>query len=125
MKMEQSKCVSIFKAVFVGLILLCATIFNTSCDGSFSTTPEVEVLGFQFERDPFGTRMLVGKARNNTSRTLKYAVITFNLYDSSGAQVGYTTANINNLGSGVVWKFKALIIENGVVSAKITDIMTF
>jgi len=44
---------------------------------------------------------------NRRKSKLRYAQITFNLYDESGAQVGWALANINGLEPGGAWKFKA------------------
>jgi hypothetical protein len=34
--------------------------------------------------------------------------IVFALYDKSGNRIGTAMANINHLGSGAIWKFKAV-----------------
>jgi hypothetical protein len=51
---------------------------------------------------------ITGTVENRSGRKLKYAQITFNLYDEEGAQVGTALANINNLEPGGTWKFKAV-----------------
>ena len=50
---------------------------------------------------------ITGIVVNRRSRKLSYAQITFNLYDSSGAQVGSALANINGLEPGGRWRFQA------------------
>jgi tetratricopeptide (TPR) repeat protein len=51
---------------------------------------------------------IVGDVENRTGRKLKYARITFNLYDSSGARVGTATDEITGLEVGEIWRFRAV-----------------
>lgn len=67
-------------------------------------------------------RYIVGTVKNNSKKTYSYVQIQFNLYDASGAQVGSTMANVNNLEPGGLWKFKALILEDATASYKLLDI---
>lgn len=57
---------------------------------------------------------ITGRVRNNTGRTFRYAQITFSLFDSDGTRVGTALANINDLGPGEIWKFRAI----GLVASK-------
>ena len=50
-----------------------------------------------------------GTVRNNSSKTYRYVQVSINLYDPSGAQVGSTMANVNNLEPHNDWKFRALV----------------
>ena len=57
-----------------------------------------------------------GEIINLTSRTLSYASIECVLLDGQGRQIGTTLDNTTNLGARRIWKFSALVIENGVAS---------
>ena len=59
------------------------------------------------------------------NRTFAYAQVEFNLYDGSGALVGSTLANINNLEPGVTWRFEAPILEQNVATARYMDFTAF
>lgn len=59
--------------------------------------------------DEFGLGYYIeGSIQNNTDKVYSYVQVTFNLYDSEGAQVGSALANVNNLEGKGVWKFKAI-----------------
>lgn len=66
-----------------------------------------------------------GVVLNDTRRTFSYVQVEFNCYDYSGAQVGSTIANINNLEPGGRWKFEAYIFEPRAVSAKLKGITAY
>jgi hypothetical protein len=54
---------------------------------------------------------ITGTVVNRRNRALKYAQITFNLYDDSGAQIGTALANIiSGLEAGGRWNFKAITL---------------
>lgn len=48
-----------------------------------------------------------GEARNVAGRTIKDAVISFNLYDGSGNLVGNAETHASNLEPDAVWKFQS------------------
>ncbi|MGP1410396.1 MAG: FxLYD domain-containing protein [Peptoanaerobacter stomatis] len=69
---------------------------------------------------------IVGSLRNTTDKTYSYAQITFNIYDADGAQIDTAMDNINNWEAGGIWKFKAMLLDNGnVVSYKLMNISAF
>ena len=86
-----------------------------------TSKPALEVLQTRSISDSY-SRYIVGKVRNNTDRTYSYVQVSFNLYDNSGAQVGSTLDNINNLEPNGIWKFKAIIIGDNVASFKFKDV---
>lgn len=64
--------------------------------------------GHQGTTDKYGMSYTIeGTIKNNTDKQYSYVQVTFNLYDSDGAQIGTALANINNLEANGVWKFKA------------------
>lgn len=87
--------------------------------------PNLELLDSATETGDFGIRSVVGTIRNNTSRTYGYVQVEINLYDDSGAQVGSTLANANNLEPGGSWKFSAPIIEDSATKFKVAGITGF
>lgn len=66
--------------------------------------------------DGFGT-YIKGEIKNNTDKSYSYVQVTFNLYDSSGAQLGTAIDNINNLEPNGVWKYKAVGLTTEKVSS--------
>ena len=63
--------------------------------------------------------------RNNTTKTYGYVQVSINLYDASGALIGSTLANVNNLEPGGLWKFRAAVIETGVANWRVLDVTGF
>ena len=72
--------------------------------------------------DEFGYLTLEGTVKNNTDKTASYVQIQFNVYDADGNQIGTALDNINNLGAGETWKFKALSFEQGAKTYKLAEI---
>lgn len=66
-----------------------------------------------------------GTVKNNTDHQYSYVQVEINLYDAEGAQVGSTLANANNLEAGGTWKFKAVILNEGVKTYKIKEVTGF
>lgn len=70
-----------------------------------------------------GVRYITGTIKNNTSKKYAYVQVDISLYDESGAQVGSTFANINNLEPDGTWKFKAVVLDDKTASKyKVTNI---
>lgn len=64
--------------------------------------------GHKGTADKYGMSYTIeGTIKNNTDKQYSYVQVTFNLYDSDGAQIGTALANINNLEPNGLWKFKA------------------
>lgn len=64
--------------------------------------------GHKGTTDKYGMSYTIeGTIKNNTDKQYSYVQVTFNLYDSDGAQIGTALANINNLEANGLWKFKA------------------
>jgi len=70
----------------------------------------------------YGVCEIVGIAQNVSRAELTYAQIEINLLDASGATVGSTLANINNLAAGATWKFKAPVLEESATKFEIKDV---
>jgi hypothetical protein len=75
-------------------------------------------------RGQFGGE-ITGTVVNRRSRKLRYAQITFNLYDESGARVGSAVANINDLEPGSRWNFKASTLGTDYVTFKFSELSGF
>lgn len=95
-------------------------------DGTRSARPtagaQLSVLSWDFENGSYGTQYITGTVRNNSNDRISYAQIEFALYDKSGAQVGTALDNIAQLDAGGTWKFKAVILEQGVAEAKLVGV---
>lgn len=86
-------------------------------------TPDLELLDLDSTADEFLV-YATGHVRNNTDRNYRYVQIQINEIDQSGAIVGSTMANMNNLGPGETWSFKAPLTSDG-VKFRVKDITGF
>lgn len=75
-------------------------------------------------RGEFGAE-ITGTVINRRNRKLRYAQITFSLYDESGAQVGTALANINGLEPDGRWKFKATAFGTDFARYKFSELSGF
>lgn len=129
---KRSSLVPIVLAI-VGIVALAAIVSNSlnrrqqSGTGSASSggTPALEVVNFEWGSGQYGTTVLVGTVRNNTGKTYSYVQVEFNLYDESGAQVGSTFANVNNLEPGGTWRFEAVVLEHRASKARLKGVTGF
>jgi len=81
---------------------------GSNSDSATSQAPPVEALEVtDWTWGPKGYGVIQGTLRNNSGRTYSYVEVRFNLYDGSGAQIGNTMANVNNLEPHGTWKFEA------------------
>lgn len=69
--------------------------------------------GFEWVEEPTGKTdemltKITGIIRNTSDKTYSYVSIRFNLYDSSGNQIGTAVAAMNDLKAGGTWKFSAI-----------------
>ncbi len=92
---------------------------------SNTTKPRLEILEHHPCTGDFGEKMVCGTVINNTTRTIGYAQVEINLYDTDMSLVDSTLDNINNLEPGSKWKFKAPILDDNVNSYKIKDVSGF
>lgn len=88
---------------------------------STPSKPDLEVLDYSAKSEEYA-RYVVGTVRNNSDRNYSYVQVEVNLLDKSGNVVGSTLANVNNLGPGKKWKFKAIILEEEARSFEIKDV---
>jgi len=65
---------------------------------------------------------ITGIVRNNTGRDYSYVQVEFNIYDSTGAQIGSTMDNINNLEPHGTWRFSAYVFESNGTKCRLKDI---
>jgi len=75
--------------------------------------------------DEYRIQYIVGTIVNTGRWTYSYVQVEINLYDAQGNLVGSTLDNVNNLGPGGRWKFKAVILEKGVAKYTIMNITGF
>ena len=121
---------------FVGLLILgiVGSFLNKSPDVKESTQRPssqtkikggLEVVDFDWKVDEFGNKYLVGTVKNNSDKQYSYVQVEFNLYDESGAQIGTTFANVNNLEAHGTWKFEAIVTEDKATRAKLKGVSGF
>lgn len=68
---------------------------------------------------------VTGVVINSGSHNYGYVQVEITLLDSSGAVVGSALANVNNLGPGETWKFKAAIFEEATRKYRVETITGF
>lgn len=140
-KKKTNSCAAI-AIVVVGFLVVMGIIGSQLPDSKTDTTtssatvetpavepekPDFELRDedWAFENGEYGTRHIVGTATNNTDETFSYVQVEFNLYDASGAQVGSTMANCNNVEPHSKWKFDAIVMEDNATTAKFKGFSKF
>jgi hypothetical protein len=126
-KQSASGCASlIFLAIvlyfgfqFLGTLGAC----SSGVAGSGSSGLALQSSGWTHGQ--YGNRTIAGTVANSTGKTYGYVQVEINLYDGSGAQVGSTLANVNNLAPGAVWKFEAPVLEDSATRYEVKDITGF
>jgi hypothetical protein len=71
------------------------------------------------------TMEITGTVVNRRANKLRYAQITFNVYDASGAQVGTALANISGLEADGRWNFKAVYLGTNGKKYKFSELSGF
>lgn len=88
-----------------------------------STKEKFTLVSDERTTDSLGTTYIKGEIKNNTDKSYSYVQVTFNLYDTDGAQLGTAVDNINNLEPNATWKYKALgLVTEKVSSYKLVEI---
>lgn len=85
---------------------------------------DLEILEHKFVKEKYSSKV-VGKVKNNTTKTYGYAQVEINLYDKDNTLVGSTLANINNFEAGTTWKFEAIVLKDETVTYKIKEVSGF
>lgn len=122
-------CLVVFVVFAMGSSNSKNTASNASSQSSSSQVAQekksdLEVLEHSTSSEQY-SNYVVGTVRNNSNKKYGYVQISINLYDDSGAQVGSTMANLNNLEPGGTWKFKALIMDKRASKYKIDKVTGF
>lgn len=106
---------------------------STSSNGGGNAAPaddknvyhgKFKLIEMKSESDSFA-KYVVGTIENISNDTIGYAQVEINVYDSSGAVIGSTLANINNIEPKQRWKFKAPVLEDNAAKFQIKDISGF
>lgn len=96
----------------------------SSTPSSQAKVPDLEVVEHSPVSEEYA-RYIVGTVKNNTNKKYEYVQVSINLYDKTGAQVGSTMANVNNLEPHGTWKFKAIVLEDNTAKYKIDKVTGF
>ena len=100
--------------------------FDSRFAGKLPTDPDkpnLEVLEYTSITED-GVGYIVGQVRNNTNRTYSYAQVSINLYRDD-TLLGSTLDNVNNLGPGQVWEFKAIVLYDDCNKYSIVEVTGF
>jgi len=98
---------------------------STGTSSGTTSKDDLQLIESHTEAGQYGMKYIVGQVKNNGGKTFGYVQVTINLYDSSGAQVGSTMDNVNNLEPGGIWKFKAMWLKEDATTYKIKEITGF
>ncbi len=99
---------------------------TNSSDVKISETEKInlEMLDCKWTNKEYNS-FITGRVQNKSEKTVRYAQISFNLFDDSGAQVGTAMANINNLAPSGIWKFEAIVMNDNVAKYKLAELNGF
>ena len=101
-------------------------VYDSAVSGRMPDDPErpdLEVLSYDSTSDGY-TGYIIGKIRNNTDKTYSYVQVEIGLYKGESL-VGSTLDNVNNLGPGETWEFKAIVLEDDCDTYRITNVTGF
>ena len=82
------------------------------CSRGCSPSPLLIVVGDKSERDRYDAQWLNGMVVNQTEKAYRFVQITYDLFDSTGAQIGTATANTRGLEPHGRWLFKTVISDH-------------
>lgn len=88
-------------------------------DGDFA------LLELDSSRGQFGNLIITGAVKNLSSREKGYVQVEINLLDNSGAIVGSTLANVNNMAGGQTWRFEAPALQDNAARFEVKAITGF
>ncbi len=71
--------------------------------------PVLIVVGDKSERDRYNEQWLEGMVVNQTEKAYQFVQISYDLFDSSGTQIGIASANTRGIGPHGRWLFKTVI----------------
>ena len=100
------------------------TIKTTVNPTTVASQEDFTLVESHVETGDYGTRYVAGTIKSNVNKQFSYAQVTINEYDSSGAQIGSTLANVNNLEPYGTWKFKAPVLDKNAVDFKVMKFST-
>lgn len=86
---------------------------SSSSSNSGSSDEKLQIVNHKMTQGSYGTYEVTGQAKNIGNTNLGYASIDVKFYDSQGNLLNSGLDNINNLGPGETWNFKALYTGEG------------
>ena len=72
-----------------------------------------------------GMPVITGYATNQGTSPLGYVMISFNLFNAHGDQVGTADDSTSNLAAGARWRFKAIVTNDSARKFKLAQISAF
>lgn len=104
-------CACVIVAVVIFVIIVAVTVALTTSETKKSIDVINASMSVEYIEGLGYTATISGMAKNNTRENLSYAQIEFSVYDSVGNNIGTALANINNLGDGDTWSFRATLLS--------------
>jgi tetratricopeptide (TPR) repeat protein len=87
-----------------------------------SGRPALQVESAELTYGEHETRSISGIVRNNSDHSYSYVQVTVPLYDSGGNLVESAMDNVNNLNAGGTWKFNAIVLTEGELTFRMSEI---
>ena len=82
---------------------------------------DLQVINWTMTQDEY-SRCIIGTVKNNSDKKFSFIQVEFILYDDSGAQIGSTFADVENLKPNSSLEFKVLIDDASATRAKFKDV---
>jgi len=122
-KKQKKGIIRVLLGVFIAIIGIGAIASGGGATPTNSEQEKFTLISDTKTVDSIGTTWIEGEIKNNTDKTYSYVEVTFNLYDSNGAQLGTAIDNINNLEPNATWKYKAMgLVTEKVATYKLVEI---
>lgn len=123
-KFSIIKAIGFFVVAFIVIIIVAVPNRSSSSKGSGSAAT-LSATDVEMKQGQSGLVVVAGKVANTSGKKLAYAQVEINLFDSQGAQVGSTLANVNNLEPGAAWKFEAPVLQDKATTAKVAKVTAY
>lgn len=107
--------------IFIFLFMTCMFIYHKSPELDEQSS-YLKLLSLNAELDN-DERYIVGTIKNTAEKSYGYALISFDLFDSSNKHIENAYACTYYLKAGNAWNFKALIIEDNAIKYKVKNII--
>jgi hypothetical protein len=89
---------------------------------SVNVQRDLDIMELHVEHE--GTTRVVGRLRNQTTKSFNHAELTFDLADAMGSRVGAVTAEVEHIAPGATMPFAVSIPQSSAMVAMVRDVQT-